>query len=295
MRKTIIFLILLVFSPSVHAGPVYRWVDRSGTVNFTDDRNAIPPSYRGRVETKMSEDLTTAEVPAQGVASPKGAAMKTDLYGRDETWWREKVRPWEEQREEAIANYERVWESLTEKAEELVRRRYGSKMQYQMISYVLDGLRDRLDEYEARIAEADRMVEKLSREAEEAKADPAWLEQRTPSQAIDASDKEEIKADLYGHGEAWWREKVRPWKEELKETEGNHKRVRKEFVRQAERLRPSRFGGLSLTQYQMTSSREVSLDDQMSNYEARIAEADRMLKKLSKEAEEAKASPEWLQ
>jgi hypothetical protein len=51
-----------------------------------------------------------------------------------------------------------------------------SLTQYQFISLKLNGLNDQMANYQAQIAEANEMLGKLSKEAIEAKADPAWLE-----------------------------------------------------------------------------------------------------------------------
>jgi len=60
-------------------------------------------------------------------------------------------------------------------------------------------------------------------------------------------------------------------------------------------LGPSRWGGLSLTQYQFISLRQNGLNDQMARYQAQIVEANEMLGKLSREAIETKADPAWLE
>jgi chromosome segregation ATPase len=105
---------------------------------------------------------------------------------------------------------------------------------------------------------------------------------------------EEAKTDIYGLDEMWWREQVHPWKEQLKEATENYERVRDEYMKQAQGLGPYSFGKLSLTQYQMLSSRLDILNDEMAKYQAQMTEAKEMLEKLSREAEEAKADPTWL-
>ncbi len=140
------------------------------------------------------------------------------------------------------------------------------------------------------------MLDELSKEAERAKANPEWLEPgiAPTAQEIASTKKEKINTDLYGRDETWWREKVRPWKEQLKEATENYEKTQEEFVKQGEALGPFRWGRLSLTQYQMISSRLNTLNDQMAMYRAQTIEANEMLKKLSKEAREAKADPAWL-
>lgn len=117
----------------------------------------------------------------------------------------------------------------------------------------------------------------------------------TPAQEMVAKSKEEIRTDIYGQDETYWRKKVRPWREQLEEATKNYEKAQEEFVKQGEGLGPFRFGGLSLTQYQMISSRLDALNDQMGKYQAQIAEAKEMSEKLSKEAIETKADPAWLE
>jgi Domain of unknown function (DUF4124) len=176
MMKFVIILIILAFISPAYAATIYKWVDKEGVVNFTDDYNNVPSSYRDRLEIKhyLTEGVApayTSEVPPQ-----KRAEAKTDLYGRDETWWRDEVRPWREQLKEATANYERFHEKFMAKAEELSERRFGSRTQYKANIIQLDQVKEEMFKYEDQIAEAKEMLEKLSKEAKETKADPAWLD-----------------------------------------------------------------------------------------------------------------------
>jgi hypothetical protein len=58
----------------------------------------------------------------------------------------------------------------------LSRRRFGSPTQYKMNIIELDKVREEKEKYQAKISEANAMLENLSKEAQESKADPAWLE-----------------------------------------------------------------------------------------------------------------------
>ncbi len=150
MRKAVlILLILLVGSVPVRGATVYKWVDKEGVVNFTDDREKIPPIYRNRVEVETREDIPRGKPPApEGMVSPK---------------------------KEATGSYESVHHRVMEKAEELSQRRFGSPTQYKMNIIELDRLKDEMTEYQARIDEANETLGNLSKQAEEAKADPEWL------------------------------------------------------------------------------------------------------------------------
>jgi mRNA-degrading endonuclease HigB of HigAB toxin-antitoxin module len=86
------------------------------------------------------------------------------------------VRPWKEKLKEATEKYEAAEKKYTEKSDELSRRRFGSPTQYKMNIIELDKVREEKEKYQAKISEANAMLENLSKEAQESKADPAWLE-----------------------------------------------------------------------------------------------------------------------
>lgn len=179
MRKILILLLSLVFILPAYAATVYKWVDKEGVVNFTDDLSKVPPSYRNRVEKEERKDVKEEVTPRTTPAAARGNGQeenKTDIYGRDKSWWREKVRPWREKLREATENYDTVQKKYTEKSDELSRKRFGSPTQYKMNIIELDRLKEERDKYQAHVSEAKAMLEKLSKEAQESKADRAWLE-----------------------------------------------------------------------------------------------------------------------
>jgi hypothetical protein len=176
MKRVLIILMLLVFTSPAYAATAYKWVDKQGVVNYTDDYSNIPPKYRARVSSEVMGETPSVGVSTSPQATPqKIEEAKTDIYGLSETYWREKIRPWKERLSEAEANYEKAHKKFMESAEELSQRRYGSPTQYKMNIMELDGLRVEMMKYEAQMTEAKEMLEKLSKEAEEAKADPDWL------------------------------------------------------------------------------------------------------------------------
>ena len=179
MRAFYILLILLAFFMPAYSATIYKWVDKEGAVNFTDDLSKVPPAYRDRVKTEERKDVKEEVTPPPPQAATRGSEQdenKTDIYGRDESWWRGKVRPWREKLKEANEKYDIAQKKYTEKSDELSRKRFGSPTQYKMNIIELDRLKEERDKYEAQISEAKAMLEKFSKEAQESKADPAWLE-----------------------------------------------------------------------------------------------------------------------
>jgi hypothetical protein len=180
MTKFMAFMLLFVLVTPVSAATIYKWEDEKGVVNFTDDFNNVPSAYRDQVEVKEyltegGSPLTTTERPSPSIAPAPKEEMRADIYGRDETWWRGRVRPWNELLKEATGNHERVQQKFLAKAEELSTGTYWSRSQYQIVAVELDRLKAEMGKYETQIMEARDHLEKLEKEAEESKADPNWL------------------------------------------------------------------------------------------------------------------------
>jgi hypothetical protein len=178
MRKFLILLILLAFSVPAYAATIYKWEDEKGVVNFSDDYNKVPSAFRDRVVIEEYPQEEGTPVPAQDMVAKSKEEIKTDIYGRDETWWKGKVRPWKEQLKGATENYENAHKEYMEQAEGLGQYKFGrlSLTQYQIISYRLEILNKEMEKYQGQIAEANEMLSNLSKDAKETKADPAWLE-----------------------------------------------------------------------------------------------------------------------
>lgn len=124
------------------------------------------------------------------------------------------------------------------------------------------------------------------------------ITEETPSVGTSASPRavplriEEAKTDIYGLGETYWRERVRPWKDQLKEATENYERAHKKFVESAEELSQRRYG--SRTQIKMNIIELDRLNMERMGYEAQIEEAKEKLAKISNEAKESGADPEWI-
>lgn len=295
MGKAILLLILLFFFSPSYGATIYQWVDNNGTYNFTDDYQKIPSAYRNQVHLKKMEDVPEMgppALPSTPKAAPRKEEVKKDILGLGEEWWRDKVLPWEGQLGEASENYRAANQEFLNESDKLILRKYGSHQQFKSTILGMDRIREERAKYEAKVIEAEVMLQKISREAEESKADPDWLTgASTPGQRVSSYTAE---MDIYGQDEAWWREKVLTQREQLKEAVEKYEKIYEEYSKEAEKLGPSRFGRLSLTQYQMTSGRLDILKDEMAKYRLQISEATEMLKKLVKEAEESKADPDWV-
>jgi hypothetical protein len=176
MRKNLIsILIFWVFVSVAYGDVVYKWVDKDGVVNFTDDPTNIPPQYRNRMEKEEKGDSQEVEAPTPGSVSPeKSEGGRMDLHGMGEDYWRAKVKPWKNRLKEATGNCERLNENINDKIME-----QGGKMlsptQFDMKRAEIAQLKDERSKCEAQIREANEMLNKIAKEAEEAKADPQWV------------------------------------------------------------------------------------------------------------------------
>jgi hypothetical protein len=284
MGKIILLLILLFFFSPSYGATIYQWVDNNGTYNFTDDYQKIPSVYRNQVHLKKMEDVPgmgPPAVPSTPKAAPRKEEVKKDIFGLGEEWWRDKVRTWEGQLGEASENYEAANQEFLNESDKLILRKFGSHQQFKSTIIGMDRIREERAKYEAKVIEAEVMLQKISREAEESKADPDWLTgASTPGERASLYTAE---VDIFGQDEAWWREKVLTQREQLKEAVEKYENIYEEYSKEAEKLGRSRFGGLSLTQYQITSLNLNFLKDEMVKYRLQINEATETLKKLLEE------------
>ena len=124
-----------------------------------------------------------------------------------------------------------------------------------------------------------------------------WVHEEGPTppvQKIAPQKREETRPDIYGQDEAYWRGKVRPWREFLKTAEANYERAHDKFIGKAMEFSQKRFGSWSKTQYKMNIIELDRLKVEMVKYADQIAEAREAMEKISKEAKETKANPDWL-
>ena len=171
-------LFLFLSLPSVYGVTIYKWKDKNGVVNFTDDPEKVPPKYRNQVKREVGEDSSSAEPPTSvqrpSQNSKEVRETRKDIYGIGETWWRDKARPWNQQLKNATANLETVDNKISERSES-TGQLYSSPTQRKMNIAELERLKGEREKYQGQVDEAKEMLRKLVKEAKEAKADPDWL------------------------------------------------------------------------------------------------------------------------
>jgi hypothetical protein len=274
------FTIGFLMIPFLIHAEVYKWMDDKGTIHFTDDYSNIPSSYRERLKVEIRKEIReerTLSGPPKITPGVKEEQSKTGMDREEEVWREEKMRSSMEQLKEATANYESAQKRFLEKSEELSQRRFGSPTMYKFDIIKLDVLNQERMKYKAQMEEADEMLRKLSRP-------DFW--------GAASVMGEEKAADIYGIGEDWWRDRVRPWMERQEELNASYENAEKKFMEKSEDLSKRRYGNRHTIKAKI-----IELDranKEALKYRAQIAENDEVLERISKDAEESKADPDWL-
>ena len=179
MKTILVILAGLFLISDLGAATLYEWVDDRGGLHFTDDYATIPPACRNRVKSQTSEDRPQTATPAASQPSLQKSGEDASVFSplsQNEGYWRDRVRPWKEKLADAKEDYENTNKSYMEKSGQLSQRRFGSRTQYKMDIMELEKLNGERKKYEAQMNEAKEMLSKISKEAEEAKADPEWVQ-----------------------------------------------------------------------------------------------------------------------
>ena len=154
---------------------VYRWVDDSGTIHFTDDPAKVPEEDWDRVEEKKAikeEDRRPSD--EEKWQERRARREPTDRFGRRESWWRDRASKWWAKLENAASQHEGVTKKIEEAREILEKARNdGKRRRYRR---QIKHLEEEAKKYKAQIDEARHMLnDVLLDEARMAGADPSWL------------------------------------------------------------------------------------------------------------------------
>ncbi len=176
--KTVLIsiLVLWVLVSTGYGGTIYKWTDRDGVLNFTNDNHRIPSEYRNQVQELGFGESQEAETPAlPRVSTHKDEGASVDIYGRGEYYWTAKVQPWKKQLQEATENIETIAGKINERAKEEAGKNL-SRTQLNMDLAYRNQLLEEISKYQAQVRKANEMLKKITQEAKEAKAPPEWLE-----------------------------------------------------------------------------------------------------------------------
>jgi hypothetical protein len=183
MKKmcSFISIALLTLSFSAFSQEIYQWVDEKGTIHFADDLTLVPEKYRDRVHKKKppqepSPSPSPRPQEMERRPSSEPSSDRKDLLGRDEQWWREKVKEWEDKFQNAQKNYEKAYQAWRAKEKELEDSTLKPHSVRRRMKAEIKELEEKTKAAEKEVEEAKRMLEKvLPGQAEEDRADPKWL------------------------------------------------------------------------------------------------------------------------
>ena len=177
MKKVMVSIFVLwVLVSTGYGGNVYKWVDKDGVVNFTDDYDQVPSEYHSQVQKEELGESQEVETPTPPLVSThESEGAKVDIYGKGEDYWKGKVRPWKKQLQEATENIESITRKINERVEEEADKDLN-RAQRNMDLVYRNQLLEELSKYQTQIRKANEMLSEITKEAKEAKANPEWLE-----------------------------------------------------------------------------------------------------------------------
>ncbi len=94
MRRCVVLAACVLFFTASSAGAeFYRWMDRDGKENFTNDPAKIPPEYRSISQPVRTDDsrVRVEDNPVAAKKAPVSATKNKDRYGRGEEYWHKKA------------------------------------------------------------------------------------------------------------------------------------------------------------------------------------------------------------
>ena len=184
MKRMALFILvgLIFYSGMSLSQEIYRWVDEKGTVHFADDFTLVPEKYRGQIQRRTPSEKPSPQ-PTRPPIGPEATGPtaeptpeKKDLLGRGEDWWRAKMKEWNDKLQNAQKNYDLVYSDLRQKEKELADAKFKPDSLKRKLKAEIKELEVKVKDRERERNEAKNMVEKvLPKEAEDYKADPAWL------------------------------------------------------------------------------------------------------------------------
>jgi hypothetical protein len=161
IRLVMTLLVLALLTAAANA-ELYRWVDDTGTLNFTEDFQSIPAKYRKSAQS--SDDVSAEPAPAEPAADKaleppargdsKGAAVVPLYNGKRGEEWRDDIR-------QARAEVKAYQDHLAMK-----RRMLSDTSRMGRQEFL--GLQYDVKELEVKVGELQGRLDQLTRDAERA-------------------------------------------------------------------------------------------------------------------------------
>lgn len=163
-------LLICTLSPSYVRADFYRWVDKDGRENYTNDLEKVPLEYRDRVaKVEIKEDrVSVGKGPEAGKKRAPGYAEHKDRYGRGENYWRRKVENLRRELRRLEDEYDLI---LRQEREEGQLQRLANKKKK-----IIAARNRRKAELEKKIARKRYEIDvELPEQARKADAYPGWI------------------------------------------------------------------------------------------------------------------------
>jgi chromosome segregation ATPase len=107
---------------------------------------------------------------------PQSPSVRKDRFGREEEWWREKMKEWQDKQKSAQTNYEKTHQAWKAKEKELEDSKFKPNSLKRRLGAEIKELEEKAKTWEKEVKEATNMIQKvLPSQAEEDRADPNWL------------------------------------------------------------------------------------------------------------------------
>lgn len=119
--KALLVVATMILTAGSAGAAVYQWVDDRGVINFTDNRDKIPPKYRAKAREKdMSDEknifILKGEKTPAAQSAPGGGERPAE---QNQDWWRARVTTLRDQ----VKQSEEDLESKRKRLAELHHRR----------------------------------------------------------------------------------------------------------------------------------------------------------------------------
>jgi len=170
-RYAVLVVCILLLSASHASAEFYRWVDRDGRENFTNNPAKIPMEYRSRsLPFKTDETrVSVGDNPSVANKMPVSIKENKDKYGRGEEYWHKRSSNLRLKLRDLQNEYDLVLKQLEDQDQE--PKKLGSKKKKADSSVEKKKMKLEKD-----IAKTRKMLEvDLPEEARRAEAYPGWI------------------------------------------------------------------------------------------------------------------------
>jgi hypothetical protein len=172
VRAVVLVAVMMsVLALSEARAEFYKWVDQDGREFITNEKEKIPPEYRGSAKpVEVREDrVSVGEKPAVDKNRSDAAQEHKDKYGRGEQYWRKRAENLRRQLREQQAEYNLI--AQQEKDDEGKLKKNASSAKESQSARA-----KKKAKIEKKIAKLKRELEvDLPEEARKADAYPVWL------------------------------------------------------------------------------------------------------------------------